>query len=59
MGNKDFILDLFNRLSKNDIYQGGYSEDKESIRKIFKNTKIQKTLQLVNETFTQSFDNFQ
>jgi hypothetical protein len=39
MGNKDFILDLFNRLSKNDIYQGGYSEDKESIRKIFKNTK--------------------
>jgi hypothetical protein len=43
MGNKDFILDLFNRLSKNDIYQGGYSEDKESIRKIFKNTNKKST----------------
>lgn len=39
MKNKDFILDLFNKLSQKDIYQGGYSEDKESIRQIFEKTE--------------------
>ena len=56
MTNKDFILDLFNKLSKNDIYQGGYSEDKESIRQIFEKSDVLIRLTVIDSMYSTQMD---